>query len=150
MIPRILPKYIPPLSGIVNQDTVPRDFDYVVVIVYLPKGVCVVHADQEKLTMLTFSDFNLGDHKVYSMLAPHKYLTITKGNNPKIVPQKWTHNLAQSTLLNVMKIPHFGRHREVNACVRLFLSCYHGGYLWLDLRITVDLILINQITRLSM
>jgi hypothetical protein len=31
-----------------------------------------------------------------------------------------------------MKIPHFGRHQEVNACVKLLLSCYHGGYLWLN------------------
>ena len=94
MIPSILPKYIPPLSGPVNRDSVPRDFDYVVVTAYLPKGVHAVHADQEKLTALKFSDFNLGDRKVYSMLAPHKYLTITKGKNPNIVPQQWTHNLA--------------------------------------------------------
>jgi hypothetical protein len=110
MIPSILPKYIPPVRGTVNRDTVPREFDYVVVTAYLPKGVRTVHADQEKLTTLKFSDFNLGYRKVYSILSPHKYLTITKGKNPKIVPQQWTHNLAQSTLLNVMKIPHFGRH----------------------------------------
>jgi hypothetical protein len=59
-------------------------------------------------------------------------------------------NLTQSTLLNVMKILHFGRHQKVNACVKLLLSCYHGGYLWLNYRITVDLTLINQITGLSM
>ena len=59
-------------------------------------------------------------------------------------------NLAQSTLLNVMKIPHFGRHQEVNAYVKLLLSCYHGGYLWLDHRITVNLTLIHRITGLSM
>lgn len=70
--------------------------------------------------------------------------------NSKIIPQSCTHNLAQSTLLNIMKIPHFGRHQEVNACVKLLLSCYHGGYLWLNRRITVDLTLINRITGLSM
>jgi hypothetical protein len=32
----------------------------------------------------------------------------------------------------------------------LLLSCYHGGYLWLNHRITVDPTLINQITGLSM
>jgi hypothetical protein len=149
-IPRILPKYIPPLGVPINRDFVPRDFDYVVVTAYLPKGVRVVHADQEKLTTLKFSDFNLGYRKVYSMLAPQKYLTITKGKIPKIVPQQWTHNLAQLNLLNVMKIPDFGRHPEVNTCVRLLLSCYHEGYLWLDWCITMDPILINQITRLSM
>ena len=56
----------------------------------------------------------------------------------------------QSTLLNVMKIPHFKRHQEVNAYVKLLLSCYHGGYLWLNYRIIVDPTLINWITGLSM
>jgi hypothetical protein len=109
-----------------------------------------VHADQDKIAALKFSDFNLGDRKVYNMLSPHKYLTRTKGKNSKIIPQSWTMNLAQSTLLNVMKIPHFGRHQEVNACIKLLLSCYHGGYLWLNHRITVDPTLINRITGLSM
>jgi hypothetical protein len=49
-----------------------------------------------------------------------------------------------------MKIPHFGRHQEVNVCVKLLLSCYHGSYLWLDRRITIDPKLINRITGLSM
>jgi hypothetical protein len=61
MIPSILPRYIPPLSGIVNQDTIPRDFDYALVTAYLLKGVYIVRDDQDKLTALKFSDFNLGD-----------------------------------------------------------------------------------------
>jgi hypothetical protein len=129
---------------------VPRDFEYTLVTAYLPKEVRAVRADQDKLAALKFSDFNLGDRKVYNMLTPHKYLTRTKGKNSNITPQSWTQNLAQSTLLNVMKIPHFGRHQEVNACVKLLLSCYHGGYLWLNHHITVDPTLINQITGLSM
>jgi hypothetical protein len=128
---------------------VPRDFEYALVTAYLPKEVCVVRADQDKLAVLKFSDFNLDDRKVYNMLTPHKYLTRTKGKNSKVIAQSWTQNLAQSTLLNVMKILHFGRHQEVNACVKLLLSCYHGGYLWLNHCITVDLTLINRITGLS-
>jgi hypothetical protein len=84
------------------------------------------------------------------MLSPHKYLIRKKGKNLKVIPQAWTHNLVQSTLLNVMKIPHFRKHQEVNACVKLLLSCYHGGYLWLNCRIIVDSTLINQIMGLSM
>jgi hypothetical protein len=117
---------------------------------YLPKGVHVVRTEQTKLAALKFCDFNLGDWKAYSMLALHKYLTMKKGNNSKIVPQQCMMNLAQSTLLNVMNIPHFGRHQEVNACVKLLLASYHGGYLWLNKCIMIDLTLINQITRLSM
>jgi hypothetical protein len=35
-------------------------------------------------------------------------------------------------------------------CVKILLSCYHGGYLWLDRRITVDPTLIHKIIGLSM
>jgi hypothetical protein len=118
LILSIFPAYLPPLRGEINRDSVPREFEYAMITAYLPKGVRAVRADQDKLAALKFSDFNLGDRKVYSMLTPHKYLTKMKGKNSKIVPQSWTQNLAQSTLLNVMKIPHFGRHQEVNACVK--------------------------------
>jgi hypothetical protein len=58
-------------------------------------------------------------------------------------------DIARSTILNVMKIPHFNRYQEVNACVKILLSCYHGGYLWLDRRITIDLMPIHRIIGLS-
>jgi hypothetical protein len=90
---------------------VPRDFDYALVTTYLSKGIYTVRVDQDKLATLKFSDFNLGDQKDYIMLSPHKYLTRTKGKNSNIIPQPWTQNLVQSTLLNVMKIPHFGQHQ---------------------------------------
>jgi hypothetical protein len=150
LIPTILPTYIPPLRGALNRDNVPKYFDYALVTAYLSKGIRAVRVDQDKIAALKFSNFKLGDHKVYNMLAPHKYLTRTKGNSSKVIPQAWTHNLVQSTLLNVMKIPHFIRHQEVNACVQLLLSCYHGGYLWLNRYITVDPTLINWITGLIM
>jgi hypothetical protein len=38
----------------------------------------------------------------------------------------------------------------VNTCVKILLSCYHGGYLWIDPRITVDMTLIHRIKILSM
>jgi hypothetical protein len=38
----------------------------------------------------------------------------------------------------------------VNSCVKLLLSCYNGGYLWIDLHIIVDPTLIHRITGLSM
>jgi hypothetical protein len=123
MILSILPAYLPPLSGAINRDSVPKDFEYALVTVYLLKEVRAIRADQDKLVVLKFSNFNLDDRKVYNMLAPHKYLTRTKGKNSKITPQSWTQNLTQSTLLNVMKISHFEQHQEVNACVKLLLSC---------------------------
>jgi hypothetical protein len=99
---------------------------------------------------LDISDFNLGDHKNHGMLDPDKYLTKTKGMKLNIIPQPWTMDIARSTILNIMKITHFGRHREDNTCVKLTLYCFHGGYLWLEKCITIDLALIHWITRLSM
>jgi hypothetical protein len=87
LIPHFLSVYIPPLSGKINHDSIPRDFEYALIIAYLLKWVRTVRADQDKLTTLKFSDFNLGYRKIYSMLAPPKYLTKTTGRNPKIVPQ---------------------------------------------------------------
>jgi hypothetical protein len=150
LIPTIFPDYIPPLASVVNRDSVPRYFEYTIVIAYLPKGICAIRVDQDKIAALKFSDFNLIDRKIYGMLTPYKYLTRTKGKNSKIIPQLWTMNLVQSTLLNGMKIPHFGRHQEVNAYVKLLLLCYHGGYLWIYHRITVDPTLIHGITGLTM
>jgi hypothetical protein len=65
---------------------VPRDFEYTMVTTYLPKGIRAVKAQREKIATLKFSDFNLGDRKNHSILAPYKYLTGTKGKNLKIIP----------------------------------------------------------------
>jgi hypothetical protein len=81
LVPSILPNYIPPLSGEINRDSVPRDFEYTLVTAYLSKGVRTYRADQDKVTALKFCDFNLGDRKVYNMLAPYKYLTRNKVKN---------------------------------------------------------------------
>jgi hypothetical protein len=70
----------------VSHDGVLRDFDYTMVIVYLPKGIRTVREQQDKITMLKFSDFNLGDHKNHSIISPYKYLTKTKVKNSKIIP----------------------------------------------------------------
>jgi hypothetical protein len=121
LISTILPIYILPLAGIVSRDNVPRGFDYTLVIVYLLKGIRTVRTQQDKITTLKFSDFNLGDRKNHNMISSHRYLTRMKGKNSRIIHQQWTMNLAQSTILNVEKIPHFGRHQEVNACVNILL-----------------------------
>jgi len=48
-----------------------------------------------------------------------------------------------------MDIQHFVHHQEVNACVKILLSFYHGGYFCLEKWITVDPTLIHQITGFS-
>jgi hypothetical protein len=81
---------------------------------YLLKGIHIGKLQPDKIMTLKINDFNLGDRKKFNMLAPHLYLTSTKGKKSRIIPQPWTMDLTQSTILNVMKIPHFGRHQELN------------------------------------
>jgi hypothetical protein len=87
LFPSILPNYIPPLAGVVSRDNVPRDLNYTVITAYLQKGIHVVKPQLERIPTLKISDYNLGDCKSYGMLAPHKYLTKTKGKKTKIIPQ---------------------------------------------------------------
>jgi hypothetical protein len=63
------------------------------VTTYLPKGIHIVQTEKDKITVLKFNDFNLGDRNIYGMLTPYKYLTRTKGKNSKIIPQSWMMNL---------------------------------------------------------
>jgi hypothetical protein len=122
LIPSILPDYIPPLVSVVSHESILRDFDYTVITAYLPKGIHIVRLQLERIMTLNIIDYNLGDRKSYGMLAPHKYLTKTKGKNLKIITQLWTMDIVSSNILNVMKIPHFERHQEVNTCVKTLLS----------------------------
>jgi hypothetical protein len=150
IIPSIIPYYIPPLAGMVSCDSVPRDFDYTFITAYLLKGICAVGPQLGQIMMLKINDFNLGDCKNYDIISPHKYLIKKKGNKSNIIPQPWTMDIARSTILNVMKIPHFGRHQEVNACVKILLSFFHGSYLWLEKHITIYPTLICWIIGLRM
>jgi hypothetical protein len=134
----------------VNRDSIPRDFECTLVTVYLPKGIQIGKPQSDKIMTLKINEFNLGDSKNFEMLYPHRYMTSKKEKKSKIILQPWTMDPPQSTILNVIKIPHFGRHQEVNACIKLLLSSVHGSYLWLDRRITFNPVLIHRITRLSM
>ena len=57
--------------------------------------------------------------------------------------------LERSGLLNLLRLPHFGRSAKVNAVVDILLSCLHGGYLWLGNKVNLNIDLIHRITRLS-
>jgi hypothetical protein len=63
LIPSILPNYILPLVGMVSHDSVLRYFENTIITMYLPKGICAVRVQKDKITTLKFSDFNLGDRK---------------------------------------------------------------------------------------
>jgi hypothetical protein len=94
LIPSILPDYIPPLAGVVNNDSVSRDFDYTLVSAYLPNGIHTSKPQPDKIMTLKINDFNIRDCKNFKILSPRRYLTRTKGKKFRIIPQPWTMDLA--------------------------------------------------------
>ena len=64
-------------------------------------------------------------------------------------PQEWIKKITPSGLLNVLRIPHFGRSPEFNTIVKVLLSCVHDNYLWLDRKIDLNVDAIHIITGLS-
>jgi hypothetical protein len=106
-IPSVLSEYIPPLVGVVNHDSISCDFEYMLITAYILKGIRVVRPQLGHIPTLKNRDFNLGDRKNYMILTPHWYLRKMTGKKPQIFSHLWIKELAQSTILCVMKIPHY-------------------------------------------
>jgi hypothetical protein len=84
-------------------------------------------------------------------LVPSKFLMKSISSETHMIviePQVWARGLQKVGLLNLFDIPHFGRSQEINACVKMLLSCVHRGYMWLDRPISIDIDLIVCITGL--
>lgn len=77
-------------------------------------------------------------------------MTINPTTNVEaLTPQTWVASLQPSGLLNLLKIPHFGQSNEINAVVKVLLSCVHRGHLWLDRKVDITIDLIHRIIGLS-
>jgi hypothetical protein len=52
--------------------------------------------------------------------------------------------------MNLLYIPHFGCGKHINGCVKQLLARLHGGILWMDRLVPINVDLIAVITRLPM
>ena len=66
-----------------------------------------------------------------------------------LAPQEWIEKPAPSGLLNLLWIPHSSQRPELNATVKVLLSCVHDGYFWLNKKIDLNVDVIHHITGLS-
>jgi hypothetical protein len=71
LIPPVFPNYIPPLAGTVSHDSVPCDVEYMLITVYLLKGICALRPQLGLIPDLKINNFKLGDRNNYAFLAPH-------------------------------------------------------------------------------
>jgi hypothetical protein len=57
-------------------------------------------------------------------------------------PHQWAVGLDRTSILGLLKLPHFGRGQYATTCIKKLLAVMHGGDIWLDkpIPITVELI----------
>lgn len=105
-----------------------------------------------QISNLKYQDYNLLDPEKFPQFQADQYMCrrIELVTNIEVIaPQKWIEKLAHSGLLNLLCILHFARKPELNAVVKVLISCVHDRYLWLDRKIDVNMDIIHKITGLS-
>jgi hypothetical protein len=60
-------------------------------------------------------------------------------------PKQWVEILVNTWILNLLEIPHFDRGKDVNNCFKQLLVVLHGGFLWLDEPVSIDVEIISFI-----
>jgi hypothetical protein len=68
--------------------------------------------------------------------------------DPILELKQWIAGLYNTGIMNLLEIPHFGRGKYVNACVKQLLALVHGGILWMERHVSIDVDLIAEITGL--
>jgi hypothetical protein len=68
---------------------------------------------------------------------------------PILEPKQWITSLYNTRIMNLLEIPHFGRGKDSNNCVKQLLELVHRGILWLDRPFLIDVDLIAKITGLA-
>jgi hypothetical protein len=132
--------------------TVPSNAKYSLPITPVSKGVRKDGDMIGKVNNLKFMDHDITDTKNFPELARDQYLCTETGpatGKNWVEAHAWASALEKARILTLFKIPHFRRSNEINACVKVLLSCVHGGTLWLDPMISINTTLIVRITLLS-
>lgn len=99
---------------------------------------------------LKFADHNFHDLVNFPDFKSQYYMRIMPTKEykpPKFHFPQWALVLERSRITNLLDIPHFGHGTQITYCIKTLLSCVHAVYLWLDLNISIDVELINRITR---
>jgi hypothetical protein len=100
---------------------------------------------------LKYSYHNVADAGKFPNFTQQVYLDnieIGPFGDPILQPKPWAVGLTNTWILNLLEIPHFGRGKEVNNCVNKLMAVLHGGFLWLEQPVSIDVDIISLITGL--
>jgi hypothetical protein len=65
---------------------------------------------------------------------------------PILEPGQWITRLYNSHIMNLLDIPYFGCGKNVRIYVKQLVIRIHGGILWMDRPVQIDMALISKIT----
>lgn len=94
-----------------------------------------------RLYELQFSYHDFHDDKKIPYFKPQYYMNaiVVVPNYPPVLQfQQRALGLETSGITNLLDIQHFGRSNYITYCVKMLLSCVHGGYLWLNPNVSID------------
>jgi hypothetical protein len=64
-------------------------------------------------------------------------------------PLQWEIGLDKTSILGLLDLPHFGKGQYIGGCIKQLLAVTHGGDIWLDNIVSIDVELISDIIGLS-
>jgi hypothetical protein len=126
--------------------------DTTIILPCIPEGVQTTPTLLGCMEKLKYSDHDVADTGKFPEFAQQVYMDnigTRPFGDPILQPKPWAVGLANTGILNLVEIPHFGRGKEVNNCVKQLMAVLHGGFLWLEEPISIDVELISFITGLS-
>jgi hypothetical protein len=117
----------------------------------IPDGVRVKSDLLGHVEKLKYSDHDVTDTEKFPEFTKKVYLQ-TVGMNavgePIDQPLQWATGLEKTGILGLLELPHFGRGQYTNSCIKQLMAVTHGGDIWLDKLISIDVELIAHITGL--
>jgi hypothetical protein len=60
-------------------------------------------------------------------------------------PLRWERGLEKTRILGLFDLPHFGRGQYANSCIKQLLVVTHGGDIWLENIVSIDVEIIANI-----
>jgi hypothetical protein len=100
---------------------------------------------------LHYSDHDVTEIDKFLEFSKKVYLEnvgIVPFGEPINQPSLWASRMDKTRILGLLDIPHFGRGRDAKKYFNKLMVITHGGYLWLEQVISIDMDLTAYITRL--
>jgi hypothetical protein len=122
-----------------------------IVLLCIPEGVHVLANLLGYVEKLRYSYHYVMNTDKFLEFAKQVYLQIV-GIGPfgELIhqPLQWAAGLDKTRILSLLDLPHFGRGQYATSCVKQLMAVTHGGYLWLEQLVSIDVEFITHITGL--